>query len=269
MNGKIWVESKEGQGSTFFFTIDATTAPSLKTRPRLEARLDLRDKRILIVDDNSTNRRILSLQFQAWSMQPRSTPSPNEALQWLRQGETFDAAVLDLEMEEMDGLHSGQRNTPAAPGPQSANHHALLSLEQSEPRGRPVVSRQFFAKPVKASQSIQCHNRYLRRRDGRYPSPEWHRSYRSSIPRWAVRHPLRILLVEDNPINQNLILLMMERMGYRADVAGNGLEAYEALRRQPYDVVFMDIQMPEMDGLRLRARSARSSIAAVNRASSP
>jgi signal transduction histidine kinase/DNA-binding response OmpR family regulator len=247
MNGKIWVESQEGKGSIFYFTIEAVPTISPRRKPRLEARLDLRDKRILIVDDNATNRRILALQFQAWSMHPRATASPKEALQWLQQGECFDAAVIDMEMAEMDGVTLAkevQRLCQAKPLPMIM----LSSLLKEENNEDSALFSEVLTKPIKAS---NLYNALIAIFAGEVEAIL--RQKTIELPIFDVemgkRHPLRILVAEDNIINQNLAILMLERMGYRADVAANGLEAVNALRRQPYDAVLMDIQMPELDGL--------------------
>ena len=104
MNGKIWFESRLGFGSTFSFSFPTRPTVLFRGKPKLEARLNLRDKRILIVEEKSADRRVLILQFQAWNMLPRATAAPGEALQWIRQGEIFDIAILGEEMMEMDGM---------------------------------------------------------------------------------------------------------------------------------------------------------------------
>jgi len=248
MGGSMWVDSEVGQGSTFHFTVQAEAAPVLAPAYLRDTQPALKDKRVLIVDDNVTNRRILSLQTQSWGMFPRNTPSPIEALSWIRQGAPFDVAILDMQMPEMDGL------TLAAQVRRERDARALplvmlTSLGRQEVGAESITFEAFLTKPIKASQLYNVLVGIFA--EGTQPAQR----YRDPVgrpkfdPEMGERLPLRILLAEDNAVNQKLALHLLERMGYRADVAGNGLETLEALRRQTYDVVLMDVQMPEMDGL--------------------
>lgn len=246
MNGSIWVESQEGKGSTFYFTIEAQSTASAQRKARPEAHMDLHNKHVLIVDDNATNRRILTLQFQAWSMQPHATASPIQALQWIRQGEIFDLAVLDMEMGEMDGVtlakeirrHRQGLNIPLI---------MLSSLGSDETTENQQLFTAILTKPAKAS---HLYNATIAVFAGELEEMLRHRPVTAPQfdPHMSERHPLRILIVEDNAINQSLALLLLGRMGYQADVSANGAEALSFLRQRPYDVVLMDIQMPIMDG---------------------
>jgi PAS domain S-box-containing protein len=247
MGGTMWVESRVGKGSTFHFTIQAEAALA-PVRAYLQGpQPDLSGKRLLIVDDNATNRLILTLQAQSWGMFPRSTASPVEALEWIRQGDAFDVAVLDMQMPEMDGLMLAaeiRRERDAGVLPLVM----LVSLGQREADVEGIAFAAFLTKPIKAS---QLYNVLV----GIF-AEEAQPVYRQEVaakpqfdPQMGKRLPLRILLAEDNAVNQKLALRLLGRLGYRADVAANGLEVLEALWRQTYDVVLMDVQMPEMDGL--------------------
>ncbi|HHE70736.1 MAG TPA: response regulator, partial [Chloroflexi bacterium] len=250
MGGTMWVESEVGQGSTFHFTIVAEAAPS---QPRLYLRgtqPQLTGKRVLIVDDNETNQRILTKQTESWEMLPQAAGSGPEALEWIRQGDPFDVAILDMHMPEMDGL------TLAAEIRKYRDHQTLplvmlTSLGQRVGGVRGLEFAAYLTKPVKPS---QLYNVLL----GIFAGQPIR--IRETAPRLRIdaemgrRHPLRILLAEDNVVNQKVALRMLERMGYRADVAANGLEVLEALERQRYDVVLMDVQMPEIDGMEATRR---------------
>jgi PAS domain S-box-containing protein len=247
MGGKMWAESSgvPGQGSTFHFTIQAQPA-SLPTRAEHKAEaLDLRGKRVLIVDDNATNRRIFSLQARGWDMLPRETGSPAEALGWLRGGEVFEVALVDRQMPEMDGLELAAEMRRLAPRLPLV---MVSSLGQREAGMGDEGFAAFLLKPIKPSQLYNALVGILATQPEVAPArpAESSSQFDSEMGK---RHPLRILLAEDNAVNQKLALRLLERLGYRADVAANGVEAIRAVERQPYDLIFMDVQMPEMDGL--------------------
>jgi PAS domain S-box-containing protein len=243
MGGALSVESEPGKGSTFQIELSADEA-AVPARIAAEDGLPrLSGKRILIVDDNATNREIVKRQLQAWRMEPVAVELPSEALALIEAGERFDVAILDMLMPEMDGLALAraireQRDEQKLP-------LVLLTSLGRLPQARSATEFSVqLAKPLKASQLYDALVGILTE-EGEPPSVA-EPARDGHKPELSL---LRILLAEDNPMNQKVALLLLERMGYRADVASNGLEALEALERQPYDVVLMDVQMPELDGL--------------------
>jgi signal transduction histidine kinase len=258
MGGRMWAESNgvPGQGSTFHFTIQAEAAPR-PPRPYLRGiQSDLTGKRVLIVDDNATNRQILTLQVEAWGMHPQTTGSPHEGLDLVRHFDSFDVALLDLQMPDMDGLTLAmeiQRECAAMAGSRTPLPVILLTSSQwnSTPEESNVVA--FLTKPIKPSQLYNLLVQIFAEEPQEMPEREAARvsPFDEGMGR---RLPLRILVAEDNVINQQVALSFLERLGYRADVAANGLEVLSSLHRQPYDVVLMDVQMPEMDGLEATRR---------------
>jgi PAS domain S-box-containing protein len=246
MGGTMWVESEPGVGSTFHFSVTATPAAA-QTRVYLRTvQPELTGRRLLVVDDNQTNRRLLQLQAQSWGMTVVTAASGQEALQALDR-ETFDLAVLDMQMPRMDGralIREIRRRRLA----QALPLVILTSLGRRDGDLETELGlAAFLTKPVKAAHLHEVLTSIFSGRavpGSEPPSSRW--QIDSEL---AERLPLRIMLAEDNVVNQKVALKMLERMGYRADVVANGLEVLEALRRQRYDVVLLDVQMPEMDGL--------------------
>ncbi len=238
----------EGAGTAFHFTIRAQVAESTPPAYLSSDQPSLHRKRVLVVDDNATNRQILTQQTQSWGMAPVTVASGPEALEAIRREAPFDLALVDVHMPEMDGL------TLAEEIRRELRSHELplillTALGHQEPDERFREFAAFLTKPIKPS---QLYNTLIeaftgepgKRLELRHEQPE-----ASDFDKdMGKRLPLRILLTEDNSINQQLALLTLERLGYRADVAGNGFEALDALRVHPYDVILMDVQMPEMDG---------------------
>ncbi|MGZ9165272.1 MAG: response regulator, partial [Anaerolineales bacterium] len=249
MGGEMHAESKgDGEGSKFIFTIQAEAA---RVAERMNAgnvkgiQSALQGKTVLIVDDNATNRRILKLQTEKWGMTSRETEHPRKALQWIQAGEHFDLVITDMHMPELDGLMF-TRQIRTLQDEKALPIILLTSLGRRELGADELHFSAYLTKPLKPS-ALYDALAGIFARSLVTPRPE---PVKAAMDKEMGRnHPLRILLAEDNQVNQKLASRILEQMGYRTDIASNGLEAVESIERQIYDVILMDVQMPEMDGL--------------------
>ncbi len=246
MGGEMWVESEFGKGSTFFFTIITEMADSFSKIYLPSASAQLKGKHIIIVDDNKNNRRILKEQTESWGLHTYVASTPEEVLNTISEGRVFDIAVFDYQMSGMDGITLAKkiRNYPTG---KDLPVVILTSLGRKEdlPDSDKNNLAAFLTKPIKHQQLIECLTTVL---VGSKKEKTVVKQDDKPIKALGKSIPLRILIAEDNVVNQKVAVRILEKMGYRPDLAANGSEAVNAAKKINYDLILMDVLMPEMDG---------------------
>ena len=243
MGGRVWITSEVGVGSVFQFTI-RTQGEVGPARNYANAASQFKGRRLLVVDDNKTNREIMRLRCEAWGMQVTATEFPAEALELVRAGATYDVGILDIMMPDMDGITLARKIREISPLPMIA----WTALGRAD-TGTEELFRASMHKPLRPSLFYDVLTAVFenRARTVAVQNPTFDKSL-------GKRYPLRILVADDVSVNQRMMLLMLEKLGYEAQAAGNGVEVLQMMEQTTYDVILMDVNMPEMDGLEATRR---------------
>ncbi len=261
MGGTIWVESHDGKGSTFYFTVKVPQVNPKDAPPRKYVRgkiPELQGKRVLLVDDNKTNLTILTIQCENWGMLPRATSSQKEALQWLSANDPFDVAIIDFHMPDKDGVQFAKeirmmRDSAVLP---------LILFSSSLRRDSTEKNSSLFSatlmKPLKQAQLYSTLIDVI----AASSTVQYKKTVEKTVSEEKIsdQYPLSILVAEDNIVNQKLALRLLQKLGYQADIAQNGNDVLEMMTKKKYNLIFMDLHMPELDGLEATKQIVNSTV---------
>jgi PAS domain S-box-containing protein len=244
MHGNISVKSKQNEGSDFIFTLKLKIADKSLKGQTIMDNADLSGKKILVVDDNLNHLEVLDIQLRQWGLEPSYTSSPQEAVNWIKDNRKFDAAVIDMAMPFMDGIELGKeirkyRSKQELP--------AVLLSNSVKKDSFDIINDIFNGYAVKPLKQVLLYEelRKLFAENGQTKAADKVKPDQDI----SSTYPMQILVAEDNAINQKLILRFLSKFGYTADAVANGIEVLRILRQKKYDIILMDVQMPEMDGL--------------------
>jgi len=266
MGGRVWVESTEGEGSTFHFTARFGVASPGAAAAQDDAAVPLPGRRVLIVDDNHTNRRVLEEMSIGWGMRPVAVDGGPAALASVEEawvaGEPYEVVLLDVRMPQMDGFAVAEAMRPN-PHMAGATIVMLTSDDRAQEQARceTLGLSAYMVKPITKRDLLRSLQRALRRRDATtVPLPPAAREHAGAAPR-----ALRVLVAEDNEVNVRLAVALLTKLGHAATVVGDGQAAVEAHGRETFDLILMDVQMPVLGGLDARRLIREAEAAAPTR----